>query len=289
MTVSVRSAAVSPLYDPGGMPREDQLAAIAFPGEVQRSNTRGLPARPQVLLPVGSRPRPRGPRRNQGSHRDVPRDDGTTRPCAIDDRSAPVDSVRLLPLRPHRRSDPRQSRPVRAPPKGPTNRTTRNGPRRARPVPVHRRAHAPLTAGSDQSANERVSASSTHTCCAPPSSWPHSTPAYRSATSNSPPATPTPVPQSSTTIDVRTSTATPRTSSLPSSPAAEQHDADRHFDDVCGDVPPHVSGRTISASRRDRRRTPGPARLGQVPATARGVSTTVWPAVIKVPQWSCSR
>ena len=30
MTISVRSAAVSPLYDPGGTPSEDQLAAIAF-------------------------------------------------------------------------------------------------------------------------------------------------------------------------------------------------------------------------------------------------------------------
>ena len=30
MTISVRSAAVSPLYNPGGTPSEDQLAAIAF-------------------------------------------------------------------------------------------------------------------------------------------------------------------------------------------------------------------------------------------------------------------
>jgi hypothetical protein len=80
---------------------------------------------------------------------------------------------------------------------------------------------APRTAGSGQSANEPVSARSTHTCSAPGSSWPLSTPASRSETSRSPPATPTHALQPSTTGDERTSIATPPTSWSPSSLVAE--------------------------------------------------------------------
>jgi integrase len=63
---------------------------------------------------------------------------------------------------------------------------------------------APPTAGSGRSADERVSAPPfTHTCCAPGSSWPPSTPASRYETSRSPPATPTHARQPSTTGDER--------------------------------------------------------------------------------------
>jgi Phage integrase family len=58
-----------------------------------------------------------------------------------------------------------------------------------------------------------------------------------------------PAPQLSTTVDVRTSTATPPTSSLPSSPAADQHDADRHLGDMS-------SAATRSGTARDCRRRP---------------------------------
>ena len=85
MTIPVRSAAVRRLR-PSRHADRGSAGGDRVPGEIQRSNTRGVPARPQVLLPMGSRPRPR-PRRNLGSHRDVPLHDGTTRPCGIDDRS----------------------------------------------------------------------------------------------------------------------------------------------------------------------------------------------------------
>jgi hypothetical protein len=62
---------------------------------------------------------------------------------------------------------------------------------------------------------------STRTCSGRRSSWRPSTPECPCATSRSPPATPTRAPPPSTTGDGRTSTATLRTSSSPSSPAAD--------------------------------------------------------------------
>jgi hypothetical protein len=58
---------------------------------------------------------------------------------------APLNGVRLLPLRPHRRPDRIEPSPVRPPPAGPPNRRTRTRPLRARRVPVHRRALRPPT------------------------------------------------------------------------------------------------------------------------------------------------
>jgi integrase/recombinase XerD len=52
----------------------------------------------------------------------------------------------------------------------------------------------------------------THTCCAPGSSWPPSTPESLYAMSRSPPVTPIPARRPSMTAVERTSTATPRTS-----------------------------------------------------------------------------
>jgi Phage integrase, N-terminal SAM-like domain len=88
-------------------------------------------------------------------------------------------------------------------------------------VTVNGSTDAPPTGGSAQSGSGPGSAPCIHTCCEPRSSWPHSTPASRCETSTSPPATPTPAPQPSTTDDARTSTATPRTLWSPSSQAAD--------------------------------------------------------------------
>ena len=77
------------------------------------------------------------------------------------------------------------------------------------------------TDGSARSASVPGSAPCTRTCCEPRSSWPPSTPGSRYETSRSPPVTTTPELPPSKTGDARTSTATRRTSSLPSWPAVD--------------------------------------------------------------------
>jgi len=77
---------------------------------------------------------------------------------------------------------------------------------------------APPTAGSRRLAAGPTSLRSTHTCSAPRSSWPPSTPAYLYEKSSSPHATPTPAPPPSTTTAAPTSTATPPTPWSPTSP-----------------------------------------------------------------------
>jgi Bacteriocin-protection, YdeI or OmpD-Associated len=84
-------------------------------------------------------------------------------------------------------------------------------------------------AGSVRSASAPGSASCIRTCSERPSSWPPSTPASPFGTCSSPPATPIPGRPRSTTVVARTSTATPPTSSSPSSPAAEKTTGKRHF------------------------------------------------------------
>jgi integrase/recombinase XerD len=73
-----------------------------------------------------------------------------------------------------------------------------------------------------RSASEPASATCTRTCCDQRSSWPPWTPESRFATYRPPPGTPTPGPRRSTTGAARTSTATPPTSSWPSSPEADR-------------------------------------------------------------------
>jgi len=81
---------------------------------------------------------------------------------------------------------------------------------------------APRTAGCARSASAPVSATCIRTCCEPRSSWPPSTPGSRFVTCRPPPGTPTPGRRRSTTGAARTSTATPPTSSWPSSPEADR-------------------------------------------------------------------
>ena len=83
---------------------------------------------------------------------------------------------------------------------------------------------APRTAGFGPSASAPDSARCTRTCSGPRSSWPPSTPGCRCATCSSPPGTPTRGRRRSTTGAARTSTATPPTSSSPSSPEADPAD-----------------------------------------------------------------
>lgn len=79
----------------------------------------------------------------------------------------------------------------------------------------------PRTAGFGPSASAPASAACTRTCSGPRSSWPPSTPACRYATSSSLRATPIRARPRSTTVDARTSTGTPPTSSSPSWPEAD--------------------------------------------------------------------
>jgi integrase/recombinase XerD len=80
------------------------------------------------------------------------------------------------------------------------------------------------TAGSRRSAGGPGWAWSIRTCCGPGSSWPRSTPVSRCATSSSRLVTPTPARPRCMTGDARTSTATPPTSSSPTSPAGDALD-----------------------------------------------------------------
>ena len=99
------------------------------PGPLQRPHPGRVPPRSPRVLPVGSRRRPRGAGGDPAAHRAVPRHvDGGPRPGRVDDRPAPVDGVRLLPLRPHRRAHRLEPRPVRPPTAGAPDRRARAGP-----------------------------------------------------------------------------------------------------------------------------------------------------------------
>ena len=275
IAVSVRSAAVEPRATTRRHAERGSAAGDRVPGEVQRSNTRGVPALRQVLLPMGSRPRPRGPRRNQGSHRDLPLHDGTTRPlrrrrsvgacrlCAATSAS-PTSTGGSSPIRPSTCAAPRCNPPndngwtavSSAGSCSPPSTSTATMPRSpcclaSTDCACPRRCATDVDDLGFERGHRtlRILGKGNKPAMIPlvprtaPSSWPHSTPACRSATSNSLPAMPTPAPQLSTTVDVRTSTATPPTSSLPSSPAADQHDADRHIWDDHQATPPRKVAR----------------------------------------------
>ena len=80
---------------------------------------------------MGGRPRTGRARRDPTTHRAVSHD---TRGPALgrsDDRSATLHGVRLLPLRPHRRSHRREPGPVRAAPERAPERQRWHGPRRS--------------------------------------------------------------------------------------------------------------------------------------------------------------
>ena len=109
-TIELTTTAVG---KPTAPPRLDeaQLAAAAFLArysgrtlEAYRHDLRGFFqwAADHGLDVLGRDPAP---------HRAVPRGDGGTRPGGVDDRSAPVDGVRLLPVRPHRRPHRRRTPP----------------------------------------------------------------------------------------------------------------------------------------------------------------------------------
>ena len=112
-------------------------------GPLQRANPRRLPSRPAHLLPVGRRRRARvsSGRRGRTSSCTAELEQRGLAPATIDRRLS--HGVRLLPVRAHRRPHHLQPRPVRPPPDRAPDRGPRPRPRRARPVPVHRRAHRP--------------------------------------------------------------------------------------------------------------------------------------------------
>ena len=119
---------------------EAQLAAAAsWPATTAAPGV--LPGRSASVLPMGERRRSRPAGGDTSPHRAVPSLDGAPRTGPVHDRSASVNGLRLLPLRPHRRSDPSEPSPVRAPAEGPSVNATRHGPGRVGLVPLHRRTH----------------------------------------------------------------------------------------------------------------------------------------------------
>ena len=161
------------------------------------------------------------------AHIELYRSSIEARPGRVDGRSAAVDGVRLLPVRPHRR-------PHRFEPAQPARHRAAVGPHRSHRRPGERGAERrPILQRSDgarldtrtayrwvRAIGKRAEIGHVHPhMLARRSSWPPSTPASRCVTSNSPPVTPTRGPPPGTTGDARTSTVTPPTPSSPSSPA----------------------------------------------------------------------
>ena len=130
-------------------PRDDfviddaQLAAVAFLArysgrtlDAYRHDLRGFfqwAADNNLAVLAATRP----------AHRVVPKLDGRPRTGGVDDRPSPLDGVRLLPLRPHRRTNRLEPRAVRPSAAGAPVDRARTRPLRARRVPVHRRAVRP--------------------------------------------------------------------------------------------------------------------------------------------------
>jgi len=102
-----------------------------------------LSIRPSLVLPVGNRFDSPGSRRDTTAYRALPHDARRARPRHFDDRPEALNGLRLLPFCPHRRTDPVQSRPVRAASEGVPERGSRHGSRRARHVPLHSGAIRP--------------------------------------------------------------------------------------------------------------------------------------------------
>ena len=104
--------------------------------------------------------RARRPCRDSAAHRAVPKLDGGPWSGRVDDRSTPVNGVRLLSIRTHRRANSIESCAVRAPPPGSPVERQGAGPLRARRVPVHGRAVRPRARGSGGPARTQRSARS---------------------------------------------------------------------------------------------------------------------------------
>ena len=116
MTISVRSAAISPLYDPGGTLSEDQLAAIVFlarysgrtsrrTGTTSGTSSMGSRPRPQVLAATGLTSRCTAPRWNNAALRRR-RSIGACRPCAATSAS-PTSTAGSPPIPPSTCAAPR--------------------------------------------------------------------------------------------------------------------------------------------------------------------------------------
>ena len=103
-----------------------------LPGPLQRTHPRDLPLRPAHLLPVVRRRRPGRARGHSAPHRAVADRDGGARSGRLDHRPATVHDLRVLPLRPHRRTDRVQPGPVRPPSQGLPERRAGTRPGRAR-------------------------------------------------------------------------------------------------------------------------------------------------------------
>ena len=116
---------------------ESQIAAAAFLARYQRPDSGRLPPRPPFLLPVGIRRPSVRPRGHPSSHRALPHRHGREVPRSVDHRSAAVDGLWLLSLRPHRRSGGRQPSPVRPSTQSPPFRGPGFGPSGVRHPPLH--------------------------------------------------------------------------------------------------------------------------------------------------------
>jgi hypothetical protein len=85
---------------------DDAQLAGGVPRALQRSDAQGLPPRPAGLVPVDVRQPGGSAGGDSPADRAVPLLDGGTGPGGINDRSAALDGVRLLPLRSRRRARP---------------------------------------------------------------------------------------------------------------------------------------------------------------------------------------
>ena len=98
---------------------EAQLAAAAFLARYSGRTLESYRTDLRQFFQWAERRRSRPADGDPGAHRAVPPSlDGAARAGAVHDRSAAVDGVRLLPLRPHRRPHHAEPGPVRAPTDG---------------------------------------------------------------------------------------------------------------------------------------------------------------------------
>jgi hypothetical protein len=104
---------------------EAQLAVVSFLARYRGRTVGGVPPRPARLLPVGIGQRRRGAEGDASAHRVGPSMYGGPRACCFDDRPAPLNGVRVLPVRPHRRKDRLQPGPLRPSAAGAPDRRTR--------------------------------------------------------------------------------------------------------------------------------------------------------------------
>ena len=116
---------------------EAQLAVVSFLARYRGRTVGGVPPRPARLLPVGIGQRRQGAEGDASAHRVGPSMYGGPRACCFDDRPAPLNGVRVLPVRPHRRKDRLQPGPLRPSAAGAPDRHTRPRPLGAWCVPVH--------------------------------------------------------------------------------------------------------------------------------------------------------